>query len=149
MHSQSLTMKPSDRARLLALVEKTDSCWVWLGFIDKRGYGTFKVNDKTVRAHRASYAIFCGDLVPGLTINHKCSNRKCVNPDHIEQVTMAENNLAAATASTINKSKTHCIRGHAFDAKNTYLKPDGRGRECRTCKRENWRAFWTKKNSKL
>jgi hypothetical protein len=29
-----------------------------------------------------------------------------------------------------------CRRGHIFTEANTYTRPDGRGRECRTCRRQ-------------
>jgi WhiB family redox-sensing transcriptional regulator len=40
-----------------------------------------------------------------------------------------------APAGHPQASKTHCKRGHRFDAQNTYYAPDGQ-RRCRTCLRE-------------
>lgn len=37
-------------------------------------------------AHRVSYSLWVGDLVPGLEIDHVCYNARCVNPEHLEQV---------------------------------------------------------------
>lgn len=37
--------------------------------------------------------------------------------------------------ASFNRAKTHCKRGHPFDAENTHVRPDG-SRSCRTCARE-------------
>ena len=84
-------------ARFWSLVEKSSGgCWMWAGQI-QMGYGRFfsASHGGRVQAHRYSYAIANGinvrDLPPGMTIDHLCRCRSCVNPDHLELVTQREN----------------------------------------------------------
>lgn len=127
--------------RFWRYVAKTDTCWNWTGAISS-GYGVFVVDQrptKAVRSHRYSYELAHGPIPDGLTIDHLCRNKRCVNPDHLEAVTMRVNVLRNSGPSARNAIATHCIHGHPFDAENTYIKPDGR-RRCRACERDRMRA---------
>jgi hypothetical protein len=77
-------------------VRKTETCWLWLGA--KRGgmtkdsrYGGILYQGKYIYAHRFSYEISIGKIPNGLTIDHLCRNTLCVNPSHLEPVTIQEN----------------------------------------------------------
>lgn len=121
-------------------VNKTDSCWLWLGAVS-RGYGHFVVSQrptKTLRAHRYSYELLVGQIPEGLTIDHLCRNRLCVNPDHLEPVTMKINVLRNGGPTALNAAKTHCLNGHPFDQQNTHITPKGL-RRCRMCERNRMR----------
>jgi hypothetical protein len=100
--------------------EPMSGCWIWTGTMNKHiGYGTMYLSDyKTEYAHRVSYGLFKGELVPGLTIDHLCRTRICVNPAHLEQVTRGENVLRGNSLSAINSRKTHCKMGHEFSTEN-------------------------------
>lgn len=63
-------------------------CWVWRGRTNRDGYG--KIGRQTL-AHRAYYEALVGPIPDGLTIDHLCRNRACVNPDHMEPVPAVEN----------------------------------------------------------
>lgn len=66
-------------------------CWLWTAYTDKNGYGGFKWRGRKVWAHRFSYAFFCGDLVEGMQVHHRCHNPSCVNPSHLELATHSAN----------------------------------------------------------
>ena len=121
-------------------VNKTESCWIWLGGT-KRGYGKILTGKKQSRAHRVSFEIHKGPILEGLVIDHICRNKLCVNPDHLRQVTIAQNTIENSNSTgALNKYKTHCVRGHEFNQKNTYLirRKNGISRMCRKCNALSW-----------
>ncbi len=112
-------------------------CLEWTAFIDPNGYGKFKLNGKTKRAHRLSYEESKGKIPDGLVMNHICRTRHCVNPDHLEAITQQENcqkGIAGFVGGLKQRLKTHCPHGHPYSKENTYVYPNG-SRECRICKR--------------
>jgi hypothetical protein len=116
-------------------------CWIWMASRTETGYGYFTVAGKTRRAHRVSYEHHVGPIPDGLTIDHLCRVRWCVNPDHMEPVTSAENTRRRPVHP--NAAKTHCKRGHEYLPETTRFRvfDDGRtARECLTCKRPMDRA---------
>jgi hypothetical protein len=84
--------RPEDE-RFLSHVKKlpNDGCWLWTAFKMKSGYGFFRTPSRHELAHRASYRIFCGTLIPGLEVMHTCDNPSCVKPVHLRLGTRLEN----------------------------------------------------------
>jgi hypothetical protein len=127
-------------------------CWPWLGRIGTLGYGVLTVAQYPFTAHTIAYELLVGPVPAGLTLDHRCHtddascpggntcpHRHCVNPAHLEPVTALENVLRGRGPSAVNARKTHCMRGHAFDADNTTIRLGG-GRECRACNRQRQEA---------
>jgi hypothetical protein len=71
-------------------VEKTDSCWNWTASVNTYGYGCFWWNKKQHQAHRISWYIKHGSLPKNLLL-HICDNPKCVNVEHLQEGTQADN----------------------------------------------------------
>lgn len=125
--------------RFIEKVQKLGSgCWRWKGSLNQHGYGQFFFDGKNGRAHRYAYKYYVGELDPNKTIDHICSKRDCVNPEHLEQVTMRENVLRSDGLTARNSRKTHCLRGHPFSGSNLFVKKrKGRDNErsCRACRK--------------
>lgn len=129
--------------RFLAKVEIADSgCHEWRAYRTPDGYGRFQVGTSRV-AHRVAYELFVGPIPEGLEIHHKCRNRGCVNPEHLEPVTHLEN-LSLDPIGAHNARKTHCPRGHPYTGDNL-ARFDGR-RHCKQCNRLAQQRFRKRKN---
>lgn len=102
-------------------------CWEWQSNRDMQGYGRFCFNGEKWRAHRMSYKIFKGELIEGLVIDHLCRNKRCVNPDHLEQVTNKENILRGESPMAKLARRTHCSKGHLLTQRS------GNRRHCKIC----------------
>jgi hypothetical protein len=70
-----------------------DGCWTWVGHRDQKGYPMFYVDgiQKQKRAHRWAWETYVSPLAEGEQLHHLCRNTSCVNFDHLEVVTNAEN----------------------------------------------------------
>jgi hypothetical protein len=114
-----------------------DECWPWMAGLTRAGYGQFQPDRKTgqthIYAHRFSYELLVGPIPEGLTIDHLCRNRQCVNPRHLEPVTNKENGLRGISVAAMNARKTHCAKGHPYSKENIYVFPSKGGRKCRIC----------------
>lgn len=120
------------------------SCWFYAGYIAKNGYGMLHniESRKTLYAHRFVYENLVGHIPDGLELDHLCRNRSCINPDHLEPVTRAENvrrGLAGEITAARQRAKTSCPQGHPYDAENTYIWRNRR--DCRICRREARRKY--------
>lgn len=121
-------------------------CWLWIGEWNDGGYGRLWIRGKNHQAHRLSYELHKGPIPDGLTIDHLCRVRCCVNPDHLEPVTMRENTLRGTGPTALNVFKTSCPAGHLYTPDNTRIDARGR-RSCRECAKlcsrltkRRWRA---------
>jgi hypothetical protein len=114
-------------------------CWVWTSALDFGGYPILWIGDgRSVRAHRFSYQLLVGPIPEGLTLDHLCRNKRCVNPAHLDPCTAGENARRSPLAPyNVRATQTHCKRGHEFSEQNTMIH-HGR-RECRECHRARQR----------
>lgn len=118
-------------------VDKSGDCWTWTAYLKPDGYGFVKFGGRCQQAHRVAYELLVGPIPDGLEIDHRCRNRACVNPAHLEPVTHLVNVIR-----TPRKVVTHCKHGHPFDEANTYR--HGSKRQCKTCQRRAYDAWVAK-----
>lgn len=144
--------------RWLRRIERDKSgCWIWQGALNLGGYGHagYGANGKhcDVLVHRFFYLYLKGEIPLGLELDHLCRVPNCVNPEHLEPVTRAENQRRGMAGglrnngpSAINAAKTHCIHGHPFNKENTYYIRGG-GRSCKECGRTRKRLEMRRKRA--
>lgn len=111
-------------------VQRTETCWLWTGLLVHDGYPRLSLRcTPIVRAHRLAYELFKGPIPDGLTIDHLCRNRRCVNPGHLEAVTVAENTYRGTSPIAQHRLKKHCLRGHPLIPRKSE-----KGRYCPICR---------------
>ena len=120
-----------DSVRFWLQVDVSGSCWKWQGEINPDGYGRFYANRKGVMAHRYAYQFLKGTIAEQ-TLDHLCRTKSCVNPDHLEPCSAAEN---VSRAPTWNGNKTHCPQGHSLEDAYIYKQRGYATRKCRHCHR--------------
>lgn len=121
--------------RLWRRVVKTDSCWLWQGYVDKNGYGRIgrQAPDRGVAlVHRVAYELTVGPIPDDKPLDHLCRVHNCVNPSHLEPVTHRENTWRGVSPAILTIVTDTCQRGHEFAA-NAYVNPNGTYRTCRPC----------------
>ena len=66
-------------------------CWLWQGCLNHKGYGVLRDGDRIVYAHRFYYEQVVDKIPEGLQLHHLCGVRRCMRPDHVEPVSLVEN----------------------------------------------------------
>lgn len=125
-------------------------CWNWTAST-RSGYGAFGVQGRILGAHRVAYERWSGKIPDGLHIDHLCRNTRCVNPDHLEAVTQAENTRRGALCHAspyFNRDDhvnwrdlaTACRKGHEYTPESysmQRLRDGSEYRRCKVCEKNN------------
>jgi hypothetical protein len=131
-------MLPS-RIEKLICPEPMSGCWLWAGtHTGWSAYGSVRWNGRMRVAHRVIYELLRGEIAPGLELDHACNVRFCVNPDHLQPVTPAEN-----VARMVLRRKA-CRNGHVYSGTSFRLEATPSGgtrRVCRVCAARNMARF--------
>lgn len=110
-------------------------CWLWTGSVNRvTGYAQTHRDGRTIAAHRASWEKRFGPIPAGLTLDHLCRQRSCINPEHLEPVSQRENTARGTGFIARQMQQTHCRNGHPLSGDNLYRAPRG-DRQCRICRR--------------
>lgn len=117
-----------------------NGCHIWQAAKDNDGYGQFWLHRRQWKAHQVALLLAGRPIPEGFVANHTCRNKSCVNPQHLEAITVSESWRKDSCGVTyVNSQKTHCPQGHPYDRKH------GRGRYCSICakaKKKRLRAKW-------
>jgi hypothetical protein len=89
-----------------------DSCWLWRGNLDTKGYGYLRLAGKHRLAHRVAYELLHGPIPAGLFVCHHCDNPQCVRPAHCFVGTAADNIADCRNKGRIARGDRHGARLH-------------------------------------
>lgn len=105
-NNRSRPIKPlSERFWEKVQVRTKNSCWVWTGSLDNRGYPKMSqaFRESPLKAHRVSWELHFGEIPGGLFVLHACDNPSCVNPNHLM--------LGTAMANSVDMSRKGRVNG--------------------------------------
>ena len=119
--------------RVIRKTDVVDGCWISRYSIGSHGYAQIGWHEggkvRATLCHRVVYAGLVAPIPDGMTVDHLCHVRKCVNPAHLRLLTNEENARDNGFAT-----RTHCPHGHAYDEVNTRVNARGH-RKCIECER--------------
>jgi hypothetical protein len=128
-----------------SIPEPNSGCWLWIAYVDQKGYGRLSTNVRTKpeRAHRLSYQVFKGPIENKKHVLHKCDTPSCVNPEHLFLGTSFDNMRDMSEKNRHSqRHKTHCPKGHLYSGLN-----ERGARVCQTCRREQALASYHRRKS--
>ena len=126
------------------MVDRSGKCWIWLGGLDRDGYGQVNWMDWTRRAHHIALLVSKKEIpTKGYECHHSCRNRRCVRPAHLRIVTHSKNNSLS--------KREHCPKGHLYVGTNIgwcSRKDGSRYRRCLECHKLESRERYARQNGR-
>lgn len=95
-----------------------------------KSYGRIRINGRSLLLHRVIYEMTYGKIPDGLQVHHKCGNKRCINPKHMQLLTLSDHRRLHRR---IEPLKTHCKWGHELSGDNVRLYWKYDGSKIRTC----------------
>lgn len=115
-------------------------CIEWGGKLDRDGYGKTSKGGKSYLAHRLRWIEANGPIPDGMTVNHLCWNRSCVNVSHMNLLSAKEN-----ARRQIHSLSGVCKIGHILSDENVYVWSLTGRRYCAECSKKYSREYIMKK----
>lgn len=107
-HSRGRSKITDPESHFWSRVEKTDSCWLWLGSKAHTGHGTVRWQGRSIGAYRVAWMLTNGPIPDGLSVCHNCpggDNPACVRPDHLFLGTQSDNTVDAWRKNRISRGE--------------------------------------------
>jgi hypothetical protein len=111
-------------------VDINTGCWLWNGAKTQGGYATVYVDGRLTSGHRFMFEQITGAIPESYELDHKCSVRHCINPDHLEPVLHKENIRRGAGPMFRNGL---CQRGHVIAETGVHI--SGKHQRCLACRK--------------
>lgn len=123
-------------------------CLLWYGKVNKQGYPELTKSQAAKTGFWLVYHYTWAQAngrrcAPDMTLDHTCEVRNCIEPSHLEEVTLRENLMRGDTLAAKNAAKTHCPKGHPYDTVNV-----NGDRGCKTCQAEATRRYYYRKRAR-
>lgn len=119
----------------MTMKDQREGCCEWRGKKNAKGYGIVLINGKQFFAHRLAVALSGRDIPSNKVCDHLCRNTSCINPEHIELVSIRENTMRGMSIAAQYARRGTCSKGHRYTPANTRLQKDKRGAVARHCRR--------------
>lgn len=104
---QSRTPKPTLSQMKERTVEAANGCWEWVAAKAAQRYAFLQHEGKNILGHRYVYELTHGSIPDGMVVRHKCDNKCCINPEHLELGTNADNMRDKAERGRATRGETH------------------------------------------
>src|SRR3990167_1147712 len=105
-----MRISKESKQKFWSKVKESKGCWFYVGQRGEiaKNYAGFCFREIRDSAHRFAWKITNGLIPSHLVIDHLCRCRPCVNPNHMELVTIGENVLRGNAPTALNARKTKC-----------------------------------------
>jgi HNH endonuclease len=109
-----------ERLKARSVLDPQTGCVRWTGAHNQKGYGRISYLGRLRQVHRLIYELLVEPIPPGLTVDHVCGTKACINVRHMQLVSREENSRLAHERRRL--TRTHCRRGHEVNAESVAVK---------------------------